>query len=85
MTVLRSFEEYKSWATSEFACDILSPEEMTKIINDGKPNEYPCIIHVLPKKDVSEQNVMMFISLNEIEKWCHMLRVPQAGSIRDDN
>jgi len=74
--VLRNFEEYKRWyyENNLCICDVFTEDEVTTWMENDKPSEYPCIIYPIPKEKESGVDKFMYITLNEIERWCHLLR-----------
>lgn len=78
MRVLRSFEDYKSWFYEIYPCDIFTEHEVEIWLQKEKPCEYPCIVYELTKEKHETIARTMFITLQEIEHWCHLLRHPKS-------
>lgn len=74
MKVLRNYEEYKGWFYEVYTCDIFDECEVELWLQEEEPSEYPCIVYELPKLKHEINSRTMFISLEEIEEWCHLLR-----------
>lgn len=77
MKVLRSDAEYKEWFYNVYPCDLFDASDVELFLLEEKPSEYPCVIYELPKENHENIARTMFISLGEIEEWCHFLRLPK--------
>ncbi len=77
MKVLRNSNEYRTWFYEIYPCDIFEEHEVELWLQDEHPSEYPCIVYELPKQKHEIIPRTMFISLQEIEQWCHLLRPPK--------
>lgn len=78
MKVLRDYNEYRAWFYDTYPCDILEEHEVEIWLQDEKPSEYPCIVYELPKEKHEIITRKMFITLQDIELWCHLLRLPNS-------
>lgn len=66
--VLHSYDEFKKWYLRFFDINIFAEGEVNALLNEGKPEFYPCIPLILDK----DMNIV-FIDAASVKYWCKQL------------
>lgn len=69
LIVLHSFEEFKKWYLRFFDLSIFAEGEVSALLNEGKPEHYPCIPLILDK----DMN-LIFFDVASVNFWCEQLK-----------
>ncbi|EQA1623454.1 hypothetical protein V5K00_RS23535 [Enterobacter asburiae] len=69
LIVLHSFEDFKKWYLRFFDLSIFAEGEVSALLNEGKPEHYPCIPLILDKN----MN-LIFFDATSVNCWCEQLK-----------